>query len=189
MISGGELPRTPQCPTMATEPPGEAQAQSQPPNSACVLSRFSNRGSSAYGILEQRTLEWVAMHSSRGIFPTQMESASPRFLHWPVGFFTTSATLEAQPHRSSAYYHNVWKARGKGQLEVTERKPQIPRYHEPYSVRLLAKLCHATRQLVLNVTVLRRCLCNRTPSRKWALDRAVEVVAGCSRDQVSGGRC
>ena len=141
MRSGGELPRTPQCTAMATEPPGEAQARLEPPNSACVLSRFSSRGSSAYGILQERILEWVAMPSSRGIFPTQRWN--PR-LH--VSFTGQLGPLPLAP----PWKHNptdlqlittpFGKPGGKSQLEVTERKPQIPRYHGPYPVRLLAKL-------------------------------------------------
>ena len=43
-------------------------------------------GSSVHGILQARTLEWVAISSSRGIFPTQ--GSNPHLLpllHWQVG--------------------------------------------------------------------------------------------------------
>ena len=43
-------------------------------------------GSSVLGILQARTLKWVAMPSSRGIFPTPgIESASLCLLHWQAG--------------------------------------------------------------------------------------------------------
>ena len=37
----------------------------------CDPTDSSLSGSSVHGILQARTLEWVAMPSSRGIFPTQ----------------------------------------------------------------------------------------------------------------------
>ena len=44
---------------------------------------FSPPGSSVYGILQARMLEWVAMPSSRGIFPTQGANSSlSHVLHW-----------------------------------------------------------------------------------------------------------
>ena len=57
----------------------------------CVLSHFrhvrlcdpmdlSLPGSSVHGILQARTLEWVAISSSRGIFLTQGSSPCPLFL-------------------------------------------------------------------------------------------------------------
>ena len=60
----------------------------------CMLSGFSRvwlcnpgpPGSSVHGILQARILEWVAMPSSRGIFPTQ--GLNPRLLHlihWQTG--------------------------------------------------------------------------------------------------------
>ena len=45
-------------------------------------------GSSVHGILQARTLEWVAMPSSRGSFPTQ--GSDPRLLcllHWQTGSY------------------------------------------------------------------------------------------------------
>ena len=40
-------------------------------------------GSSVHGILQARILEWVAMPSSRGIFPTQGSNPLPlHLLHW-----------------------------------------------------------------------------------------------------------
>ena len=73
--------------------------------SVCVLSRFSRirlcdpvdhslPGSSVHGILQARTLEWIAMPSSRGSSDSGTEPAS---LTSPVlagGFFTTSVTWE-----------------------------------------------------------------------------------------------
>ena len=46
---------------------------------------YSPPGSSVHGILHARTLEWVAMPSSRGIFPTQ--GSNPGLLH--CGWFFT----------------------------------------------------------------------------------------------------
>ena len=40
-------------------------------------------GSSLHGILQARILDWVAMPSSRGIFPTQ--GSNPYLLHWQMG--------------------------------------------------------------------------------------------------------
>ena len=62
--------------------------------SACMLSHFSRvwlgdpmdcrlPGSSLHGILQARILDWVAMPSSRGIFPTQ--GSNPYLLHWQMG--------------------------------------------------------------------------------------------------------
>jgi len=39
-------------------------------------------GSSVHGILQARILEWVAISSSRGIFPTQ--GSNPHLLHWQM---------------------------------------------------------------------------------------------------------
>ena len=53
-------------------------------------------GSSVHGILQARILDWVAMLSSMGYPNPRIE---PAFLECPVlagGFFTRSATLEAQ---------------------------------------------------------------------------------------------
>ena len=53
-------------------------------------------GSSVLGILQARILEWVAISSSRGIFPTQ--GIEPESLTSPAlvrEFFTTAATWEA----------------------------------------------------------------------------------------------
>ena len=61
-------------------------------------------GSSVYGILQARILEWVAISFSRGsIFPTQ--GSKPTSLMSPAptgGFFTISATWEAPRY---AYTH------------------------------------------------------------------------------------
>ena len=79
----------------------------------CVLSRFghvmnkasfvqlsatamdgNSPGSSVYGILQARILEWVAMPSSRGTSPPKDRTriSSPELA---AGFFTTSATRKA----------------------------------------------------------------------------------------------
>ena len=75
---------------------------------------YSLPSSSVYGILQARILEWVAMHSSRGIFPTQ--GLNPHLLcllHWQVGslplvppgkpIFNTSLSL-LLPHRQALEY-------------------------------------------------------------------------------------
>ena len=50
-------------------------------------------GSSVYGILQARMLEWVAVPSSKGIFPTQGSNLNLLGLPASAGrFFTTSAT-------------------------------------------------------------------------------------------------
>ena len=54
-------------------------------------------GSSVYGILQARILEWAARPSSRGIFPTRGSNLNLlHLLHWQGGSFTTSITWEAQ---------------------------------------------------------------------------------------------
>ena len=50
-------------------------------------------GSSVYGVLQARILEWVAISFSRGIFPAQ--GLNPRFLHWQKNSVPW-ATREAQ---------------------------------------------------------------------------------------------
>ena len=46
---------------------------------------YSLPGSSVYGILQARILEWVAMPSSRGIFPTQGSNLHLLYLlHWQM---------------------------------------------------------------------------------------------------------
>ena len=48
------------------------------------------------GILQARTLGWVAMPSSRGIFPTQGSNLSLMLPALAGRFFTSSTTWEAQ---------------------------------------------------------------------------------------------
>ena len=45
-------------------------------------------GSSVHGISQASILEWVAISSSRGLFPTQ--GLNLRLLRWQAGFFLTS---------------------------------------------------------------------------------------------------
>ena len=52
-------------------------------------------GSSAHGILQARTLEWVAMPSADGLLNPRMELASFMSPALAGGFFTTSASWEA----------------------------------------------------------------------------------------------
>ena len=57
---------------------------------------YSPTGSSAHKNSQVRMLLWVAMPSSRGIFPTQGSNPHlQRLLHWQVGgFFTTKPLLQ-----------------------------------------------------------------------------------------------
>ena len=54
-------------------------------------------GSSVHEILQARTLEWVAMPSSRDLSDAEIKPASPGApaLKGRFGFFTTSSTWEA----------------------------------------------------------------------------------------------
>ena len=64
----------------------------------CNSTDCSPPGSSVHGILQARTLEWVAVPSSRGILRTQGSNSC--LLSLPAladRFFTTSATGEAHP--------------------------------------------------------------------------------------------
>ena len=56
---------------------------------------FRPPGSSVYRILQERILEWVAIHFSRGHSSPRGEPAFLLFPTLPGGFFTTSATWEA----------------------------------------------------------------------------------------------
>ena len=51
-------------------------------------------GSSVLGILQARTLEWIAMPSSRDLTDPEIEPSSLMSPALAGGFFTTSATLE-----------------------------------------------------------------------------------------------
>ena len=52
----------------------------------CSLMDCNPPGSSVHGILQARTLEWVAMPSSRGLFQTQRSNLCLLcVLHWHVG--------------------------------------------------------------------------------------------------------
>ena len=48
----------------------------------CDPMNCSLPGSSVNGILQARTLKWIAISFSKGIFPTQ--GLNPRLLHWQV---------------------------------------------------------------------------------------------------------
>ena len=58
----------------------------------CEPMDFRTPGSPVHRILQARMLEWVAMPSSRGIFPTR---AQTQVSHIAGGFFTICATREA----------------------------------------------------------------------------------------------
>ena len=53
-------------------------------------------GSYVHGILQARILEWVAISYSKGIFQTQGSNPSLMSPGLAGGFFTTTATWEAQ---------------------------------------------------------------------------------------------
>ena len=56
----------------------------------------SPSGSTIYGILQARILEWVAIPSSKGSSrPRDLNLQLLRLLHWQAGFFTTSTSWEA----------------------------------------------------------------------------------------------
>ena len=67
---------------------------------ACMLSLFSHvqlldcspPGSSVYGILQARTVKWVAMSSSRDLPDPGIKPMSLTSLALAGGFFTTSVT-------------------------------------------------------------------------------------------------
>ena len=71
--------------------------------------------------------------------------------------------------------------------EVPTKRPKTRRQAPPIWASLAVTLA-LLRDRVRNVIIPRRRRCNRTPSRKWALDLAVEVAAGGLRDQIRGGR-
>ena len=79
-------------------------------------------GSSVHGILQARILEWVAVPSSRGSFPTRGIELS--LLCLPVlagGFFTTNATWEAP---NIVYFH-LSEIPGIGKFVETESRKEI----------------------------------------------------------------
>ena len=53
----------------------------------CNPMDWSPLGSSVYRIFQTRTLEWVAISSTRGSFPTQ--GSNQPLLHWQADSFTT----------------------------------------------------------------------------------------------------
>ena len=61
-------------------------------------------GSSVHGSLQARTLEWVAMPSSRGSSQLRIKPVSLMSPALAGGFFTTSATWEAQMYDESDYW-------------------------------------------------------------------------------------
>ena len=62
--------------------------------------------SSVHGILQARTLEWVAMPSSRGSSGPRIEPESLTSLAFSGGFFTTSANWDA--HSFIIQFQNIW---------------------------------------------------------------------------------
>ena len=64
----------------------------------CNLMDYSPPGSSVHGTLQARILEWVAMPSSRGIFPTQGSNQCHLcLLHWQAG--SLPLTSPGKPNR------------------------------------------------------------------------------------------
>ena len=61
----------------------------------CYPMDCSPSGSSVHGIFQARILEWVAMPSSRGIFPTQGSNPCLMSPAFAGGFFATNATRKA----------------------------------------------------------------------------------------------
>ena len=59
---------------------------------------WTSPGSSVPEILQVRTLEWVVIFSSRGSSQPRDRTASPVSPALAGGFFTTSATWQAQVH-------------------------------------------------------------------------------------------
>ena len=72
----------------------------------CSRVDWSPPGSSAYGILQARILEWVSMPSSRGYSQPGIEFMSLTSPALAGGFFTTRATWEALS-RILLYGHNT----------------------------------------------------------------------------------
>ena len=76
---------------------------------ASVMSKFlqphglSPPGSSVYGILQTRILEWVAMSSSRWSYQTRNRTCVPRIFCIAGGFFT--AQLQGKPPWSPSHIH------------------------------------------------------------------------------------
>ena len=69
-----------------------------------TLWTVTHQTSSVHGILHPRILEWGAMFSSRGIFPTQgSESRLSHLLQWQVGFFCFFFLPLAPPGKPVVY--------------------------------------------------------------------------------------
>ena len=62
----------------------------------CNAMDHSLPGSSVHGILQKRILEWAVMPSSRDLTDPGIETVSLTSPALAGGFFTTSATWEAQ---------------------------------------------------------------------------------------------
>ena len=76
-------------------------AQSCP--SLCDPMKCSPPGSSVYGIIQARILEWVAISSSRGsTWPRDWTCVSCGFLHWQVGSLPLS---HLRSHTSHQFLH------------------------------------------------------------------------------------
>ena len=71
----------------------------------CDFMDCSLPGSSVHGIFSARILEWVALHSSRGIFPTL--GSNPHFLHYR--FLTTEPM--GRPYKT-IYAYKIWISNG-----------------------------------------------------------------------------
>ena len=82
----------------------------------CNSMDCSPPGSSVHGILQARIPEWVTISSSRYFPDPGIKPVFFCFLHWQVGFFTTSATWKALGSVLTPHQTNTMGVRtGKGQ--------------------------------------------------------------------------
>ena len=78
----------------------------------------SQPGSSVHGIRQARIIEWVAVPSSRGIFPTEVSKLSPlhllycRHILYPLSYLGRSPSLKVVDSNPTEqlikYYHNIF---------------------------------------------------------------------------------
>ena len=72
---------------------------------------FSTPGFSVHGILQARILEWVAIFSSKGIFPTQgLNPSLLCLLHWQAGSLQLVRGKDFAPVKSAIWREKagVW---------------------------------------------------------------------------------
>ena len=79
----------------------------------CDPKDYSPPDSSVHGILQARILEWVAISSSRGIFPTQgWNPCLLRLLHWQAG--SMALVVPGKPNIGSTVGGKQTDVHGKG---------------------------------------------------------------------------